>query len=125
MAEEFKLKYSEPFWSGQLPSGCKWSFDIVRDGVEIGSLPLEGKACFLVGRVPLCDIVLDNETVSRQHAVLQCRGNGKLYLYDLGSTYGSFVNRTKIAPSTYVELKAGVARGRRCVLVFVVGFLFG
>jgi hypothetical protein len=59
--EDLKLKYQEPFWGGKPPDGL-WSMDIVRDGVEIGALPLEGKVgrglllvLLLVARVTNCD----------------------------------------------------------------------
>jgi pSer/pThr/pTyr-binding forkhead associated (FHA) protein len=106
-AEAFKLAYEEPFWSGVDP-GCTWALEVVRAGVELEPIALSAKACYLVGRIPVCDIVLENDTVSRQHAVFQSRSNGKLYLYDLGSTHGTFVNGKRLEPKTYVELTPGV-----------------
>ena len=48
-----------------------------------------------IGRSPDCDIFLDDVTVSRDHALLVRRG-GDLYLDDLGSLNGSYVNRRRI-----------------------------
>jgi hypothetical protein len=36
------------------------------------------------------------------HAII-----GGIYLYDLGSQHGSFINKKVIAPKTYAELKVG------------------
>ena len=46
-----------------------------------------------VGRHPESDIFLDDITVSRHHAKF-VRSAGKLYLEDLGSLNGTYVNRT-------------------------------
>jgi hypothetical protein len=70
--EGFKLKYEEPFWSGTPPANCLWSLEVVkcclgfsvfllacfkvRNGIELPPVSLNGKACFLVGRVPGKDL---------------------------------------------------------------------
>lgn len=46
-----------------------------------------------VGRHPESDIFLDDITVSRHHAKF-VRSSGRLYLEDLGSLNGTYVNRT-------------------------------
>jgi FHA domain len=56
-----------------------------------------------VGREPTCDVCLDDPHVSRTHAALQRRG-GAVYLQDLGSSGGTFVNGS---PATRVELRQG------------------
>jgi FHA domain/zinc-ribbon domain len=48
-----------------------------------------------VGRRPDSDIFLDDVTVSRDHAVLVKRGSD-IYLDDLGSLNGTYVNRRRI-----------------------------
>jgi pSer/pThr/pTyr-binding forkhead associated (FHA) protein len=48
-----------------------------------------------IGRRPDSDIFLDDVTVSRDHALVVRRG-GDLYLDDLGSLNGSYVNRRRI-----------------------------
>jgi FHA domain len=56
-----------------------------------------------VGREPTCDVCLDDPHVSRTHAALQRHG-GAVYLQDLGSSGGTFVNGN---PATRVELRQG------------------
>ncbi|UGS36335.1 FHA domain-containing protein [Capillimicrobium parvum] len=58
------------------------------------SFPLDGDR-MTIGRRPDSDIFLDDVTVSRDHALLVRRGND-LYLDDLGSLNGSYVNRRRI-----------------------------
>lgn len=55
-----------------------------------------------VGRHPECDIFLDDITVSRNHAMF-VRSGGKLYLEDLGSLNGTYVNRTLLDGRTVLR----------------------
>ena len=64
-------------------------------GGRVGeSFPLDGDR-MTIGRRPDSDIFLDDVTVSRDHALLVRRG-GDLYLDDLGSLNGTYVNRRRI-----------------------------
>jgi pSer/pThr/pTyr-binding forkhead associated (FHA) protein len=56
-----------------------------------------------VGREPTCDVRLDDPHVSRTHAALERRG-GTVYVQDLGSSGGTFVNG---APARSAELHQG------------------
>lgn len=54
------------------------------------------------------DILLDHQSISRQHAVIQFRANPEVaFLYDLGSSHGTFVNKKQIKPKSYHPLKNG------------------
>jgi len=48
-----------------------------------------------VGRAAGCGVALDDVTVSQLHARI-FRRDGRLWVEDLGSTNGTFVNRTKV-----------------------------
>jgi FHA domain len=56
-----------------------------------------------VGREPTCDVRLDDPHVSRTHAALERRG-GTVYVQDLGSSGGTFVNGN---PAASTELHQG------------------
>ena len=55
----------------------------------------------VVGRHPYCDVVLNNNAVSREHARLTRRGDG-VYVEDLHSRNGVWVNGAKIAEPTRI-----------------------
>jgi FHA domain len=50
---------------------------------------------FVIGRTPDCQLSLDDPLVSRRHALLVVQQNG-IFVEDLGSRNGVFVNGTKI-----------------------------
>jgi pSer/pThr/pTyr-binding forkhead associated (FHA) protein len=61
-------------------------------GVISGRMfPIEGAGTHVIGRDPHCDIVVGGAHVSRRHAEFSIR-NHVLWVKDLGSSNGSFVN---------------------------------
>ncbi len=60
----------------------------------------------ILGRGEGCDLIIDHREVSRQHARLRWIG-GHVYLIDLGSSNGTFVDSKKIEPSTPYPLSPG------------------
>ena len=58
---------------------------------------------FLIGRTPPCDIVLDATFISRKHARIFIE-NGALWIEDLKSSNGVFINGLKIKPNVPVEI---------------------
>ena len=64
-------------------------------GGRVGeSFPIEAER-MTIGRRPDSDIFLDDVTVSRDHALLVRRGD-ELFIDDLGSLNGTYVNRKRI-----------------------------
>ena len=57
----------------------------------------------VIGRSSACDLVVDDDTVSRRHAALELR-DGTWRLRDLGSRNGTWVNGRRAAD---VEVRAG------------------
>ena len=66
------------------------------DGVVIKEVTL-AKDRTTLGRRSYNDIVIDNLAVSGEHAVLHMIG-GDVYIEDLHSTNGTYVNETEIEP---------------------------
>ena len=109
--QETQIPYVEPLWTG-LCDG-KYSFDVLKTGKIIDSIDITSKTHYVFGRLRNCDIPMDHPSLSRYHAVVQyCsveKGNRGVgwYLYDLGSTHGTWVNKRKIDPKIYVRLRVG------------------
>lgn len=77
-------------------------FEFIGDS-DSHEVPLSGREWLSVGRANSNDIVVDTRLVSSKHAVLQSR-KSNLYLLDLGSTNGSFLNGEQVPKRRYVEL---------------------
>jgi pSer/pThr/pTyr-binding forkhead associated (FHA) protein len=61
----------------------------------------------IVGRLPTCDIVLNDPSVSRHHATLRV-DDGRCYCQDTGSRFGTFINGEQIlAVADATEVKSG------------------
>lgn len=72
-------------------------------GAVSGSRYLLDEDRVTVGRDPSSDIMLDDGTVSRQHAVF-IRENGQYRVEDVGSLNGTYVNRKRVDSA---QLKSG------------------
>lgn len=70
------------------------SFVVIEVGKGAGIRSQIGERPLILGRLPECDIVLDDARVSRRHAVVQPAGNG-VEVCDLGSRHGILVNGTR------------------------------
>jgi pSer/pThr/pTyr-binding forkhead associated (FHA) protein len=57
----------------------------------------------LVGRHPACEVCLGSSRVSRRHCCL-ASGNGEVFIRDLGSTNGTWINGRRIGVG---ELRPG------------------
>ena len=98
--------YEPPSWSC-LPQHA-FSLSVVRDGIEVETIDLSKRAYYVLGRLePACDIILQHESISRQHAVLQFGEKGELYVTDLASTHGTKLNRTRVEPRRYSAVPIG------------------
>jgi len=77
---------------------------------------LEEKKRVLFGRGSECDVVIDNQSLSRKHCVVR-NEKGFITIEDLNSTNGTFIDGVKI---THAELKSGqrVFLGDVCAFKF-------
>lgn len=103
------LPYKEPDWSSVPPA--LFSFEIIKNGTFVETYNITS-SYVVFGRLDVCNIVFEHPSVSRYHAIVQyCQGDSThskgFYLYDLGSTHGTFLNKKKIIPKIYYKLKVG------------------
>ena len=71
---------------------------VLTEGIEPTSFELT-KEVTSVGRVEGNDIVLQHQSVSGSHGELVLRGEEDVYVRDVGSTNGSYINGNKVAES--------------------------
>jgi pSer/pThr/pTyr-binding forkhead associated (FHA) protein len=55
----------------------------------------------------VCDVPLSHATSSRQHAALCHHNDGRVFLIDLGSSHGTFLDGSQLPPNKPVVLKSG------------------
>jgi transcriptional regulator with GAF, ATPase, and Fis domain len=78
---------------------------------------LERDAPIVLGRSPACDVVIDDATVSRKHAVL--RWGSEPCVEDLGSQNGVFVQKRRLAPGERLVIAPGTPVQLGAALVIV------
>jgi pSer/pThr/pTyr-binding forkhead associated (FHA) protein len=107
--KELSLFYKEPLWSGRPQENYK--LEVLKSGIILETVNLSQRNYYIIGRLPICDISMAHPTISRYHAILQFRivqdeKNKKgMYVYDLESTHGTFLNGNRIKPKHYVLIK--------------------
>ncbi|VVC36302.1 Hypothetical protein CINCED_3A018532 [Cinara cedri] len=106
------IPYEEPSWGGK--PGDKYFLEELKSGVILSTIQLENRSFHCFGRLSNCHITMAHPTISRFHAILQYRStfstsdeNRGFYLYDLDSTHGTFLNRLRIKPKTYIKVHVG------------------
>jgi hypothetical protein len=95
--------YSPPAWG---EPNSLYSIDVIKDGALQEVYDLADKSFFSIGRSETCDFQLLHQSISRVHAILQL-GQGKLFIYDLGSTHCSSINKKSVQACQYHRLYAG------------------
>ncbi len=67
----------------------------------------ESGTVWSLGRSSTCAIALDNPSVSRCHAVIGYHPDEGLYISDLNSSNGTWVNRRRVPPMQRIPLQDG------------------
>lgn len=73
----------------------------------------------IVGRSDMCDVYIDDTKLSRQHFVIEL-SQGKLYLTDLKSRNGTFVNGTAVISRRLLNNGDKIFAGLSEITVFIV-----
>jgi hypothetical protein len=89
-------KFTPPDWVGSPPpKGEHAHLRVMKDGTLVTRIALGKNAFVLVGRVATCDVVAEHRSISRQHAVVGWDALGTLYVQDLDTSWGTFVDDAK------------------------------
>uniref|UniRef100_A0A1A9Z8I4 FHA domain-containing protein n=1 Tax=Glossina pallidipes TaxID=7398 RepID=A0A1A9Z8I4_GLOPL len=117
--------YKMPPWSSTPPKDCEYSFEILKSRQIIEKIEgLQDKAFWTFGRLPENDIEMTHPTLSRFHAILQCRSKQEInenvntsdtldeipkgwYVYNLDSTNGIFWNKQRIPAKVFIRIRVG------------------
>ena len=122
-----RVPYTVPHWSGNPPSNETFSLSVIKNGTIINEIDLIGKAYLVFGRLSSCDVQLEHPSISRYHAVLQYRPASQekegereshtvsstnpqepgYYVYDLGSTHGTYLNKSRLDQRCYYRVRIG------------------
>ena len=79
---------------------------LVIDGAALQVIPLAGTGTLTIGRASKCDVIIDSGSVSRHHANLLIGLD--VEIEDVGSSNGTFVDRTRLPRGKRVRLTVGV-----------------
>jgi len=72
----------------------------------------------ILGRESVCDVTLDDTTVSARHAKLSYH-HGQWWLEDLNSTNGTSLNKEKLTTATVLAPGDEIQCGAACVTVYL------
>lgn len=107
------IPYKEPPWGGTPDSSKRYFLTVLKEGIIKNNIPLVDQSLITFGRVEDCDVQIDHPSCSRYHAIIQyCvveKDIRKLgyYLFDLGSTHGTYLNKEKLKAKVYTRLRVG------------------
>lgn len=95
--------------------------EIIKDRVRVGVVLAGGRDVTVLGRnSTMSHGLLDHQSISRRHAALVHNGDGDVFVADLGSTHGTYVNGCKLPAKTAKRLSDGdilmFGESSRCVI---------
>uniref|UniRef100_A0A915CLS9 FHA domain-containing protein n=1 Tax=Ditylenchus dipsaci TaxID=166011 RepID=A0A915CLS9_9BILA len=93
-----KDRFALPGWTGRPPHGCH--LDVAKGDRLLQKLLIDEKGVYYFGRNPTqCDFVVEHASCSRVHSILLYHKALKRFaLVDLGSSHGTFVEKTRVEP---------------------------
>lgn len=94
---------------------------IIHKGPQTGLAFALNEDLIIIGRSPICDIVIDDVEISRQHLRLKRTSLG-YNVQDMGSTNGTFIDGRRFGGDAYM-LKPGqtLAIGNNVLLIYKTG----
>jgi pSer/pThr/pTyr-binding forkhead associated (FHA) protein len=84
---------------------------VITQGSQTGQSAALADGVIMIGRGADCQIILDDDYVSTRHARVVSGENG-IYVEDMGSTNGSYVNGQRITAPTTITMSDTVRIGK-------------
>ena len=84
---------------------------VITQGSQTGQSAALADGVIMIGRGADCQIILDDDYVSTRHARVVSAENG-IYVEDMGSTNGSYVNGQRITAPTTITMSDTVRIGK-------------
>lgn len=98
--------WQPPDWAIEPRPGVYY-LEVLKDGEVLDKINLDKRRHIFGRQFPMCDFVLDHQSVSRQHAAVVPHKNGSIFVIDLGSAHGTFVANERLTKEMPVELEVG------------------
>ena len=86
-------------------------FRFLRDGAVVREQVVDGTLDVKIGRLPSCQIRLDDASIGRIHAIVEVSCSGELSLVDLGLPSGTRLNGQPVVTSTLLHVGDQIAVG--------------
>jgi predicted Zn finger-like uncharacterized protein len=102
-AKIIRQNIGDSLWTNEnlkLPDNYKISIAVIK-GARAGYIYHLEKPYVLIGRGKV-DLIIPDKEISRKHTAVEVRNN-KIFLRDLGSTNGTYINEKKISISEITE----------------------
>jgi len=115
LRDETRITSPEP--ESPLPRGREFYLELMSTSQRARSYKIN-RSPFIIGRSQDADLVLEDNEVSRKHAMIEVFGKENVYISDLASANGTYLNGVRIR-STRLKHNDIIRLGR-CVLKFVV-----
>ena len=89
---------------------------VIRDCSESRQFPLTASKLWKLGRSEHCAIVINDQAISRTHAMIQCTDSDEYYLVDMGSRNGTFVNGRRVSTPVLLRNEDVISLGQTTIL---------
>jgi len=102
-------RFDPPSWIATRPKQIFARLKIFKGSELVDIVPMSKNPAYLLGRQKeLVDVLLEHPTISRKHAAIVHHVNGSCHIIDLGSTGGTWVGPTRLAPHESRQLSEGI-----------------
>ncbi|CAM9989676.1 unnamed protein product, partial [Discosporangium mesarthrocarpum] len=90
------------------PASSFARLDVMKKGQKVESIAAGLRDVTVLGRNSrMAHVLLDHQSISRRHAAIVHNGQGGVFVVDLGSTHGSYLNGVRIPSKGFKKLGEG------------------